>query len=125
VILLLDAHTVIWWIGNDATLSENARAAIASPSNDVLVSAATVWEIEIKRALGRLESPDDLLDRVDQAGFTAIPIQPGDALRAARLPPHHPDPFDRMLVAQAQQVDAILVTRDAAFDAYDVATLRA
>jgi PIN domain nuclease of toxin-antitoxin system len=125
VILLLDAHTVIWWLSDDPTLSAEAREAIASPSNDVLVSAATIWEIEIKRAAGRLDSPDDLLDRVDRAGFAAIPIQAGDASRAARLPAHHGDPFDRMLVAQATQLDAVVVSRDAALDAYGVRRLPA
>ena len=125
MILLLDAHTVIWWISNDATLSRQARDAIASPSNDVLVSAGTVWEIGIKRAIGRLDAPDDLLERIDKAGFGAIPIQPADGIRAARLPQHHGDPFDRMVIAQAMHLDAIVVTRDAAFDAYDVRTLRA
>ena len=125
MILLLDAHTVIWWITNDPTLSAEARAAIASPSNNVLVSAATIWEIEIKRAIGRLDSPDELLDRVDRAGFAAIPIQPGDASRAARLPAHHGDPFDRMLVAQAERLDAMLVSRDAKLDAYGVNRLPA
>jgi PIN domain nuclease of toxin-antitoxin system len=125
VILLLDAHAVIWWISNDPTLSAEARGAIGSPSNDVLVSAATVWEIEIKRAIGRLDSPDDLLERIERAGFSTIPIQPADGQRAARLPDHHRDPFDRMLIAQAVQLDAVLVTRDAAFEAYGVSTLRA
>lgn len=125
MILLLDAHAVIWWISNDPALSSEARAAIASPSNDVLVSAATVWEIEIKRALGRLESPDDLLERIDSAGFTAIPVQVIDGVRAARLPAHHGDPFDRMLIAQAASLDAVIVTRDPALDAYGVPLLRA
>ena len=125
MILLLDAHAVIWWISNDPALSSEARAAIASPSNDVLVSAATVWEIEIKRALGRLESPDDLLERIDSAGFTAIPVQVIDGVRAARLPAHHGDPFDRMLIAQAASLDAVIVTRVPALDAYGVPLLRA
>ena len=125
MILLLDAHAVIWWISNDPTLSADALAAIASPSNEVLVSAATIWEIEIKRAIGRLDSPDDLLERIDRAGFAAIPIQAGDALRAARLPPHHGDPFDRMLVAQAIQLDAVAVSRDAMLDTYGIKRLPA
>ena len=125
MILLLDAHTVVWWIANDPTLSAEARAAIADAANDVLVSAATVWEIEIKRALGRLDSPDDLLERIDRAGFTPIPITTADALRAARLPAHHRDPFDRMLVAQATAHDAVIVSRDSAFDGYGTHVLRA
>lgn len=125
MILLLDAHAVVWWFANDATLAADARSAIADPANDVLVSSATVWEIEIKRALGRIESPDDLLERIDRAAFSAVPITTTDAVRAARLAPFHRDPFDRMLVAQAIARGAVIVSRDRAFDAYDAPVLRA
>jgi PIN domain nuclease of toxin-antitoxin system len=125
VILLLDAHTLLWWLGDDATLDTGARAAIASPANDVLVSAATIWEIEIKRALGKLESPDGLVDAVEASTFQALPISLIDAERAGRLSPHHRDPFDRMLVAQAMRLDALIVSRDDAFVAYGLDVLRA
>jgi PIN domain nuclease of toxin-antitoxin system len=125
VILLLDAHTLLWWLADDATLSRPARAAIRSPLNDVLVSAASVWEIEIKRALGKLEAPDGLIDAIGTAGFGSVSITPTDATRAGRLPPHHRDPFDRMLVAQATRLDAIVVTRDPSFAPYDVEVLAA
>jgi PIN domain nuclease of toxin-antitoxin system len=125
VILLLDARTVLSWLGKDPTMSADAQAAIASPANDVLVSTATVWEIEVKRAIGRLDSPDDLLDQIDRAGFSAIPLDARHAVRAARLPMHHRDPFDRMLVAQALVTDATIVSRDAALDAYGVDRLPA
>jgi PIN domain nuclease of toxin-antitoxin system len=123
VILLLDAHALLWWLADDPTLSRPARAAIRSPVNDVLVSAASVWEIEIKRALGKLEAPDGLIEAIASAGFGSIPITPADATRAARLPTHHRDPFDRMLVAQATHLDAIIVSRDSSFAAYDVEVL--
>jgi PIN domain nuclease of toxin-antitoxin system len=125
VILLLDAHAVIWWIDNDPRLSADARSAIASAANDPLVSAATVWEIEIKRAVGKLRSPDDLLDRIARAGFETVAITAADGQRAARLPDYHRDPFDRMLVAQATRLDAVVVSRDRAFDAYGVPILPA
>lgn len=125
MILLLDAHTVLWWLGNDPTLSADARRAIADPQTDVVVSAATVWEIEIKRALGKLDSPDDLLERIDLAGFSAIPVTAADAQRAGRLTGHHRDPFDRMLVAQATGLDAVIVSRDGSFDAYGIHRLPA
>jgi PIN domain nuclease of toxin-antitoxin system len=115
VILLLDAHALLWWLGDDATLQAAARAAIASPANDVLVSAATIWEIEIKRALGKLEAPNGLVEAVAASTFQALPITLEDAERAGRLPPHHRDPFDRMLVAQAMRLDAVIVSRDDAF----------
>lgn len=125
MILLLDAHTVLWWLSNDPELSKDAHAAIADGQNDALVSAATVWEIEIKRSLGKLDAPDDLLDRVERADFGLISISAADATRAARLPRHHRDPFDRLLVAQAIALDAILVTRDDAFTAYGARVIRA
>jgi PIN domain nuclease of toxin-antitoxin system len=125
VILLLDAHALLWWLADDPTLQAAARAAIASPTNDALVSAATVWEIEIKRALGKLQAPDGLVDAIEASDFQALPISLGDAERAGRLPPHHRDPFDRMLVAQAMRIDAVIVSRDDAFAPYGLDVLPA
>ena len=125
MILLLDAHALLWWLADDATLQAGARAAIASPANDVLVSAATVWEIEIKRALGKLEAPDGLVDAIDASALQALPISLEDAERSGRLPSHHRDPFDRMLVAQAIRLDAVIVSRDDAFAPYGLDVLRA
>ena len=125
MILLLDAHTVLWWLADDPTLDPVARAAIAEPTNDVLVSAASIWEIEIKRALGKLSAPDGLIAAVDAAGFAVLPITGRDAELAGSLPAHHRDPFDRMLVAQADRVGAIVVSRDAAFLAYGTEVLTA
>lgn len=125
MILLLDAHALLWWLADDPFLSRAAAEAIRSPANDVLVSAASVWEIEIKRALGKLSAPDGLVTAIGSAGFSAIPITPTDAERAARLAPFHRNPFDRMLIAQAKRLDAVIVTRDASFGAYDVDVLPA
>jgi PIN domain nuclease of toxin-antitoxin system len=125
VILLLDAHALLWWLADDPTLKAAARAAIASPANDVLVSAATVWEIEIKRALGKLEAPDELVDAVEASAFQALPISLADTERAGRLPSHHRDPFDRMLVVQAIRLDAVIVSRDDAFAPYGLEVLPA
>jgi len=125
VILLLDAHTVLWWLADDPTLDPAARSAIADPTNDVLVSAASIWEIEIKRALGKLSAPDGLVTVVDEAGFDVLPITGQDAEVAGSLPAHHRDPFDRMLVAQADRVGAIVVSRDVAFLAYGTDVLSA
>jgi PIN domain nuclease of toxin-antitoxin system len=125
VILLLDAHALLWWLADDATLEAATRAAIASPANDVLVSAATVWEIEIKRALGKLSAPDGLVDAIEASSFDSLPILATDGERAGRLPAHHRDPFDRMLVAQAVRLDAVIVTRDSAFEPYGVNVLSA
>jgi PIN domain nuclease of toxin-antitoxin system len=125
VILLLDAHTLLWWLADDPELSGAARQAIADPATDVLVSAATVWEIGIKRRLGKLEAPSDLIAAIETSGFDGLPVLLADGDRAAGLPLHHRDPFDRMLVAQALRLDAVIVTRDVAFGAYDVETLSA
>ncbi len=125
MILLLDAHTVLWWLADDPTLSPAARDAIADPASDALVSAASIWEIGIKRALGKLEAPTGLLAALEAAGLDVLPIAGTDAADAGALPAHHRDPFDRMLVAQARRLDAVIVSRDAAFEAYEVHRLHA
>jgi PIN domain nuclease of toxin-antitoxin system len=125
VILLLDAHALLWWLADDPALASDARDAIASPTNEVLVSAASVWEIEIKRRLGKLRAPEGVVGAIASAGFRVMPITGPDAERAAGLPPHHRDPFDRMLIAQAERVDAVVVTRDVAFALYEARVLAA
>jgi PIN domain nuclease of toxin-antitoxin system len=125
VILLLDAHTLLWWLRDEPSLNRAARASIADAANDVVVSAATIWELEIKRAMGKLQAPDDLLAVLESEAFDCIPIHGDDAIAAARLPMHHRDPFDRMVLAQALRLDAVVVSRDEVFDAYGVPILRA
>ena len=123
--LLLDAHALLWWLADDPALGGSARNEIADPANEVFVSAATVWEISIKRALGKLDAPDDLVDTLATEGFLEAPILASDGERAGRLHPHHRDPFDRMLVVQALCLDAAIVTRDPAFAAYGARTVPA
>ena len=125
MILLLDAHVLLWWLSGDSSLSAVARAAIAEPANESLVSAATVWELAIKQGLGKLRIDADLLTEIDRAGFTGLPVTMEDGNAAGALPPHHRDPFDRMLVAQAQRLDALIVTRDRAFSSYDINVITA
>ena len=125
MILILDAHSLLWWLDDAGELAQGARDSIADPKNDVVVSVATIWELEIKRALGKFTVPDDLVGAVTADGFSCLPILPEDATRAARLPPHHRDPFDRMLIAQASRLDAVIVSRDPAFDAYGTRVLPA
>jgi PIN domain nuclease of toxin-antitoxin system len=96
-----------------------------SRENDVSVSAASVWEVGIKRALGKLQVPRDVLRALRDAGFEALPITWDHGLAAASLPPHHRDPFDRMLVAQARLEGLTLVTRDPIFAVYGVPVLAA
>jgi PIN domain nuclease of toxin-antitoxin system len=123
--LLLDAHALLWWLADDPTLVPDARTAIADPTNDVFVSAATVWEIALKRALGKLDAPPDLVAVLDELGFQEAPVTGADGQHAAGLDPHHRDPFDRMLVAQAVRLDASIVTRDSAFARYGAPTIKA
>ncbi len=122
--LLLDTHVLLWWLSAQR-LRPKARAAIAAADSDVCVSAATVWEMSIKAALGKLAAPDDLSDQIVHHGFDILPIGLAHALAVRSLPPHHADPFDRMLVAQAQIEDLTLVTRDANISRYDVRVLQA
>ena len=123
--LLLDTHTLLWAIEDNPSLNADARSAITDPLNDVFVSAASVWEIAIKRSLGRLEAPDNLMEEVIKAGFIELPVTFWHGEWAARLPLHHGDPFDRMLVAQAQAEGLVLVTRDRVLRRYAIDTLTA
>ncbi|MFL5254917.1 MAG: type II toxin-antitoxin system VapC family toxin [Rhodopila sp.] len=120
----MDTHVLIWAISEPSRLSERARTTIASPANQVLVSAATAWEIAIKHALGRLTFPMDRFEEVLQRmGFDALPVQIAHAIAAGRLPRHHDDPFDRMLIAQAMTEGLTLVTIDSAVMRYEVPVL--
>jgi len=121
--LLLDTHVLLWWLADDPALPVAARAAIANPGTTVLVSAASVWEISIKQAAGRLDAPDDLIDTIEHNDFDTLPITASHALAAGRLAPHHADPFDRLLIAQADQDRLTLVTVDRRFADYDVELL--
>ena len=117
--LLLDTHAFLWWRANDRRLGRHARAAIGQ-ADVVFVSAASAWEAAIKLALGRLAYPDSIEAGVEASGFTKLPITLAHAERAGRLPPHHADPFDRMLIAQAQAEELTLVTGDPKIRLYEV-----
>lgn len=120
--LLVDTHTLLWWLG-DAPLAGSAHALLEDPSNLAFVSAATAWEVAIKQALGKLSAPNDFAATVVNGGFELLPISVAHAITAGRLPPHHRDPFDRMLIAQAQHEGLTIVTRDVKFASYDVPTV--
>jgi len=121
--LLLDTHALLWWLDNHKALSTKARRAIRDGRNTVFVSAATAWEISIKQALRKLQAPDDLEDALVANRFRPLPIAIHHAIAAGRLPRYHDDPFDRMLVAQAQAEHLTLVTHDARLNSYDVPIL--
>jgi PIN domain nuclease of toxin-antitoxin system len=118
--LLLDTHVALWALGDPSRLGTVARASLADPRNVIAVSAATVWEVEIKRALGKLDAPADFAAECVARGFDELPITFDHAEAAGRLPPHHHDPFDRMLMGQATVEDYRLVTADPTFSRYDV-----
>lgn len=120
MMLLLDTHVFLWWLDDPRLLSEDARAAIADGKNSVYVSAAVVWEIAIKRALGKLDAPDDLEAVLEANRFLPLPITVPHALTVETLPPHHRDPFDRMLIAQARHEGFTFVSRDRHVSPYGV-----
>lgn len=122
--LLLDTHAFLWWLADDPQLGSKARDSVADGRNAVYVSAASVWEISIKRQLGKLTVPDDLERIIDEEGFLALPIAAFHAEQAGNLPLHHRDPFDRMLIAQAQAEGLTLVSADSAFTAYGIRLLQ-
>ncbi len=120
--LLLDTHVVLWGLTGDPALSDEFLDRLRHDP-DIYLSAVTVWEIAIKQALGKLTGPADLPERVRDMGFRNLPITGAHAMCAGRLPLHHRDPFDRMLVAQAAIEGLTLATRDPAILKYDVNTL--
>ena len=117
--LLLDTHALLWWLADEG-LTVQARAAIADPANLAVVSAASTWEISVKKALGKLTAPDDLEHQVQAGGFDSLPISIAHAVAAGKLARHHEDPFDRMLIAQAFAEGLTIVTRDKRFGDYGV-----
>ena len=122
--LLLDTHVVLWWLDDPNKIAEGTRDEIAQ-ADTVLVSAVVAWEIAIKRSLGKLTAPHNLEAAVAAAGFEPLPISLSHALAVESLPPVHRDPFDRLLIAQANFENCTLVTRDEVFQQYPVQTLEA
>jgi PIN domain nuclease of toxin-antitoxin system len=118
--ILVDAQALLWWLDDPSLLSEPARAAMRDGQNEVLVSAATIWEIVIKQALGKLQAPDDLGGAIASCRFATLPVTMPHALAVRVLPAIHRDPFDRMLVAQAMVERTEIVTRDPAILQYEV-----
>ena len=125
--VLLDTHTLLWWNVDDGRLSDAARAVIGDGRNEIMVSAASVWEIAIKAAKGRLDLPTSVDryvdDRLRRNRWSPLPIDIRHVVRAAGLPDHHRDPFDRALIGQAQVEGLPILTTDAAITRYDVETI--
>lgn len=123
--VLLDTHALIWALENNPTLSEKARSTIINGSSIVFVSAATVWEISLKRALGKLQAPDNLIEEIESHRFTLLDITARHADNAGKLPAIHHDPFDRLLISQTQLEKLVLITRDAHIQRYGIECLQA
>jgi PIN domain nuclease of toxin-antitoxin system len=120
---LADTHALLWWLSDDDRLSAPARALIAAGEVPVHFSAASIWEAEIKAASGKLVVPDDLLDALAADGFRELAVTARHAREAARLPPVHRDPFDRMIVAQARMEGFTVITADPKIADYGQAVL--
>lgn len=118
--LLFDTHALLAFLSGDYELSPGARTAVERPGASVIGSAVNVWEIAIKRSIGKLDAPDDLIERAEEAGVELLSITPRHAHAVGELPLHHRDPFDRLLIAQARLERCAIVTGDRAFPAYDV-----
>jgi PIN domain nuclease of toxin-antitoxin system len=122
--LLADTHVVVWWLLDSPQLSEEVKQLLDTEPL-AYVSAVTPWELSVKQALGKLDGPADLPERARDCQLRPLPVTAGHGIRAGQLPLHHRDPFDRMLVAQAQTEGLTIVTRDGWIPKYDVETLRA
>lgn len=128
--ILIDTHVFLWWIDNQKHMfiGQSAREILTDPRNDIFVSAASTWEIAIKKSMGALSAPDNIESIVEDKGFSALPISMFHGEQAGSLPvalhpdtgKEHKDPFDRMLIAQAQSEGLYLMSKDSAFSAYAV-----
>ena len=117
---MLDSHVLLWFAQDNSALSPEIVRAIRDEASLPVISVASVWELEMKRVKGTLDVPADMGARLNPAGFDLLDVTLAHVVRAAELPAHHRDPFDRMLVAQAQAEGLTLVTADAAIERYDV-----
>ena len=124
---ILDTHALLWWLSDDPALTQSARTLIGEMKNVIYVSAASAWEIATKVRLGKLPSAVDLASDftsfLERERFQILPISGEHAIRAGLLPGTHKDPFDRMLIAQAQAEDMLIVSNEKIFDAYGVRRL--
>ena len=118
--LLLDTHALIWWLKKDPNLFQGAKKAISNPDNLVFISAASAWEIAIKKSLGKLDVPDDLEIQIEKHNFQSLPITITHGVAVGKLPWHHKDPFDRIIIAQAICESMTIITRDKKFNYYNV-----
>jgi PIN domain nuclease of toxin-antitoxin system len=121
--LLLDTHALVWWFNEPDKLSSKASSILRSSGNSIFVSAAVAWELAIKVNLGKIDALPlitDLAVHIAEEGFAELPVGIDQAVRAGLLPRHHRDPFDRLLVAQAQDMNLPILSADRVLDRYDI-----
>ena len=121
--LLLDSHTLLWALHDPARLRREGADAIRDPGRAVFYSAASVWELELTAARGKLDLPDGWLSAADETGFLHLPVVAAEARASVQLPWHHADPFDRLLIAQARAHGLGIATRDLLIASYQVPIL--
>jgi len=117
--ILLDTHIFVWWLANDRKFPKAADALIRDPDNEIHVSAASIWEIAIKEGSGQIQvDPSLLVASIADSGFRELPVTVRHAIETGKLPQHHRDPFDRLLVAQSRAEPLYLLTNDRQLSAY-------
>lgn len=109
---LLDTHIVLWWLTNPDAIQKKAQKIIRDKSNVIYISSASLWEMAIKKSIGRLTLPHNLIEMIAMESFKILPINAEESLGVADLPMHHTDPFDRLLIMQAKLNDLIIITRN-------------
>ena len=121
--LCLDTHILLWWLDDNPSLSKKGKTVIADTNNLIILSAAVIWEMRIKQALGKLEIAANFYTVLKQQGFEMLPISSDHAYAVGDLPMYHRDPFDRMILAQAKLENLTIVTHDAIFHKYGIPIL--
>ena len=117
---ILDTHILLWWLNDDKKLDSNKKKIIANPNNLIFISAVNIWEIEIKKALGKLVIPESYIKTCIETQFTELPITISHISYLAKLDNHHSDPFDRLLICQSIAENCILITEDKILKSYDI-----
>lgn len=122
---LLDTHIVLWWLNDSKKLKPSIRTIITTSENNIFTSSASIWEISIKRALGKLKAPENTLEKINESDFQLLSVTARQAWQVQQLPFHHKDPFDRLLIAQAQLEHLSIITADHIFQKYSVSVVLA
>lgn len=117
---LIDTNVFIWWLEEPEKLSNKARELISDSKNDIIISVASLWEMAIKTRLGKLKTPGDPIEKIQEEAFEMLNIEPSHVWLVKDLPGHHQDPFDLLIISQAMYLNLPIITRDKYFDLYDI-----